>query len=208
MLVPDFKYTLEDALKLNVIKYGPLMALALFAASQLRASTIDTFSFTPVSSPFTSNLISSSTGGEATIAGTIACDLTTACSGEVGTFSLGMDLTEPGMVAITTDGSLTGDTPGSGSVNLTSPMDKTRAFNVPLGSFDYTRFTNELPASMGLVTVAGSLDLTLEPGQVLTLPVDIGFVSAVPEPSGQLLIFLAALGLAGFIRYRHLRRAS
>jgi hypothetical protein len=199
---------MEETLKRKVMRFGPLMALVFYAAGQLCASTIDSFSFTtPDSSPFTTNLTESFTSSGAALTGTVACDSTTVCSGEVGTFSLGLDLTNVSMLSITTDGSLTGDTSASGFQDLISPIEKTRAFNVPTGSFDYTRFTNEIPA-WGMIDVTGSLNLTLQPGQVLTLPVTMGFASVVPEPSGQVLILVAALGLAGFVRYRYLQRAS
>jgi hypothetical protein len=192
---------------LTVTRYGLLLASSLFAATQVHASLINSFSFTTDPSPFSSDLVESFTSSQAFLTGTVACDSTTVCSGEVGTFNLGVDLTDVSVVSTTTDGSLTGDTPGSGFVNLVSPIQQSRAFNVPTGSFDYTRYSTELPA-LGTIDVSGSLDLTLQPGQVLSLPVTIGFASVVPEPSGQVLILVAALGLAGFVRYRNLRRAS
>jgi hypothetical protein len=181
-----------------------LLACVCFAATRLHASTIDSYTFTPDSSVFTTDLTESFTSTEAVLAGTISCNSTTTCSGELGTFDLGLDLTEPGVLSLTDVGGLTGDSSASGSVNLDAPIQQTRAFTVPVGNFDYTRYTKELPA-LGLIDVAGSVDLTLLPGQTLTLPVTIDF-AAIPEPSGQVLLALAALGLAAFVRYRYSQR--
>jgi len=185
------------------------MALALFAAGQLCASSIDSFSFITDSSPFTSDLVASISGPDALLTGTVACDSTTACSGEVGTFSLGLDLTNSSVISITSTGNLTGNTPGSGFVDLDTPIEKTRAFSVPTGSFDHTRLTSEIPA-WGMIDASGSINLTLQPGQVLTLPVAISFTSVasvVPEPSGQVLLLLCVLGAATIVRYRYSRTA-
>ena len=200
-----FRRCLEVSLKTTSIIRGLLLACVCFAATGLHASTIDSYTFTPDSSVFTTNLTESFTSTEAVLAVTISCNSTTTCSGELGTFDLGLDLTEPGVLSLTDVGSLTGDSSASGSVNLDAPIQQTRTFTVAPGDFDFTRYTNELPA-LGVINATGFVDLTLLPGQTLTLPVTIDF-SAIPEPSGQVLLAVAALGLAGFVRRRYSQRA-
>jgi hypothetical protein len=189
------------------MRYGLVLASPFFVAAQVEASSINSFTFTTDSSPFTTNLVESFSGSEASLTGTVSCDSTVACKGEVGTFDLGVDFTGPTTpVSIDISGNLNGATPGVGLLHLSSPISKTHRFTIPDGSFDKTLVsTNVLP--FGMVDVTGSFDLVLAPDQTVTLPLtfNIGPRSSVPEPSGEALLLLCALGAAGFVRYRYSR---
>jgi hypothetical protein len=189
--------------------YAPLLFVVFLAVGPLSASSIDTFTFVQASPIFATNLTESHTAEEAFLNGSISCDAKTACSGEVGTFDLGLDLTDPSTVTVTNTGILSGTTPATGSLDLASPVTQVRSFVTPVGSINQTRVSQVLPA-LGTVDVSESLFLTLQPGQTLTVPVTISINSAAaPEPRGvALLLLAAALSAGAFIRYGRSRRIS
>jgi hypothetical protein len=187
-------------------KYGLLLASALLAAAPSYASSINSFTFNSDSSPFTSVLVESMSGSQAMVTGSVECLSKTACSGEVGTFNLGVDLTgSTTPVSVDISGVLSGTTGASGAVDITT-FGKDYPFSVAAGSFNDTILSLDLPA-LGDVSVHGALDLSLAAGQSITLPltINVGAVSSVPEPSGQALLLVGLLGLAVIFRYRSSR---
>ena len=187
-------------------KYGLLLASALLAAAPSYASSINSFTFNSDSSPFTSVLVESMSGSQAMVTGSVECLSKTACSGEVGTFNLGVDLTgSTTPVSVDISGVLSGTTGASGAVAITT-FGKDYPFSVAAGSFNDTILSLDLPA-LGDVSVHGALDLSLAAGQSITLPltINVGAVSSVPEPSGQALLLVGLLGLAVIFRYRSSR---
>lgn len=187
-------------------KYGLLLASALLAAAPSYASSINSFTFNSDSSPFTSVLVENMSGSQAVVSGTVECLSKTACSGEVGTFTLGVDLTGSSTpVSVDISGVLSGSTGASGSVDITT-FGQDYPFSVATGSFNDTILSLDLPA-LGQISANGALDLSLAAGQSITLPltINVGAVSSVPEPSGQVLLLVGLLGLAGIVRYRSSR---
>jgi hypothetical protein len=196
---------------LTAKKYGLLLASTLLAAAPISASSIDSFSFTPVEgSPFASSLTESlsPSGTEASVTGTVSCESDSPCTGELATFAAEVDLTglADTLASIDISGDLSGDTAGGGELFLTSPISNSYPFVIPSGAFDKPILSTEFPP-VGLIEVAGSLDLTLAPGQEVSLPISftLGSTTAVPEPSGQAMLVLGLLGLVGVVRYRSLR---
>jgi hypothetical protein len=195
-------------------KYGLLSTL--LAAVPSYASSITGFTFTPnPSSTFTTSLSETFTSSEASLTGTVGCPSLTAtfraldtslCTGDVG-FGLEVDLNEATEFTVEISGDLSGTTAATGDVLI-----KTLAnvpFSVNPGSFDDTLVFTTLPA-FGLIELAGALDLTLARGQEITLPLTLsiaGTSTAVPEPSGQVLLLVGLLGIAGVVRYRIFRTA-
>jgi hypothetical protein len=132
----------------------------------------------------------------------------TPCSGEVGVFSLGLDLNEPTEFTVDISGNLSAGAAATGSVDIPGVGDF--PFSVSPGTFDLTK-TILLPSGLeGSPTFAGSVDLTLDHGQEITFPITMsvaGTTSTVPEPSGQALLIVGLLGIAGVVRYRFFRTA-
>ena len=192
------------------LRHAPLLLVAFLAVGPLSASSIDNFTFVPADPIFVTNLSESYTPEESTLTGTISCDATTACSGEVGTFDLELDLTDPSTLTVTNDGTLSGTTPATGSVDVESPVPLARNFVTPAGSFEQTRITQLMPA-WGAVDVSESVFLTLQPGQTLTLlPVTVSInPAAAPEPQGvAFLLIAAALSTGALVRYGRSRRTA
>jgi hypothetical protein len=191
------------------LRYAPLLLLTFLAVGPLSASSIDNFTFAPSDPIFVTTLSESYTPEEAFLNGSVSCDAQTACSGELGTFDLGLDLTDPSTLTVTNDGTLSGTTPATGSLDLESPVTQVRNFVTPIGSFDQTRISQLLPA-WGTVDVSETVFLTLQPGQTLTLPVTVGInAAAAPEPQGvAFLILAAALSNGAFVRYGRSRRTA
>jgi hypothetical protein len=189
--------------------YALLLASAVLAAVPSYASSITSFTFTEDSSPFTSSLVETFSGSEASITGTVTCASTHACTGEVGTFDLGLDLTSTTPLSADISGILGGTSPAGGSLDITSPtyLKKDSTFSVSTGAFDKQLFSTELPA-LGNIDVDGALDLSLAAGQSITLPLTFyaGNPSPVPEPGSQALLVVGLLGMAGVVRYRSRKR--
>jgi hypothetical protein len=198
-------------------KYGLLLASTLLAAAPSYASSITGFTFTPdPSSQFNTSLSETFTSSEASVTGTVGCPSFTEarrslieglCSGEVGTFSLDVDLTVPTLFTVDISGVLSGETAATGSVDILDLGDF--PFSVKAGSFDDTVLSVTLPA-YGPVDVLGSLDLTMVRGQEITLPLTMsvaGKSTAVPEPSGEALLIVGLLSFAGLIRNRFFKAA-
>jgi PEP-CTERM motif len=197
--------------------YALLLASAVLAAVPSYATSITSsitgFSFTEDSSPFTSVLVESFSGSQASVTGTVTCASTTACSGEVGTFDLGLDLTSTTPLSAEISGILDGETPAGGSLNITSIfLSKDFPFSVTPGPFDKVLFATSLPA-LGEVNVGGSLDFSLAAGQTIDLPLTFNVgtpsnPSPVPEPASQALLVAGLLGMAGVVRYRNRNRTT
>jgi hypothetical protein len=193
--------------------YALLLASAVLAAVPSYASTITDFTFTTDSSPFTSVLTVTTSGSEASITGTVTCASTSICSGEVGTFDLGLDLTSTTPLSAEISGILSGLTPAGGTLDLTSPAAYAQdiPFSVTPGvaGFDKTIFSTHLPA-LGDIDVDGALDLRLAPGQSISLPLtfNVGNSSPVPEPANAALLAVGLFGMAGVVRYRNRKRAT
>jgi len=199
--------------------YGLLLASALLAAAPSYASSITGFSITTDPEPYMSNLSDTVTSSEASVTGTVACPSqivlvafvahpdvkSVGCSGEVGFFSLGVDLNEPTEFTVDISGVLSPGAAATGSVDIAGIGDF--PFDVSPGAFDVTK-TILLPAE-GSTTLDGSVDLTMDAGQSIALPLNLSVAgtSAVPEPSGQALLIVGLLGIAGFVRYRFFRAA-
>jgi hypothetical protein len=191
----------------TAIRYGLPLASVWFAAIQAHASSITDFTFTSDPSPFTTDLVEMFSDSQAIVTGTIACDSATACKGEVGSFTLGADLTSPGTsVSVNLLGVLDGSTPAGVELKVSTPLTKALKFEIPAGSFNDTLISTSLPA-FGMLDVAGSLDMRLAAGQAIALPfiIDLGSPSPVPEPSGEVALLAGVLGLAGVVRYRTAR---
>ena len=198
-------YTYVNIMKTSK-KFSLFLASALLVAAPSFASSITSFTFTPDPSIFTSVLVDSFSASEADITGTVTCAATAACSGEVGSFNLGLDLTSTTPLAAEISGILSGTTTAVGSLEITSPTSKIYAFSLGAGSFDSVILSTSFPA-FGAINVKGTLDLALAAGQSIDLPlaIKVGNVSSVPEPSGQVLLIVGLLGLAGMVRYRRSR---
>ena len=186
-----------------------LLASAVLAAVPSYASSITDFTFTTDSSPFTSVLTVTTTNSEASITGTVTCASMTACSGEVGTFDLGLDLTSTTPLSAEISGIVSGQ-PVIGDLDITSPppFAKDDPFSVS-GTFDKKLFSTSLPA-IGDVEVDGKLDLSLAAGESITLPLTftVGNPSPVPEPANAALLAIGLLGMAAAVRYRNRKRAT
>ena len=180
-----------------------LTLAVLVLATPIFASTIDNISFTPAAdSPFASSLTESFTSTQALLAGTVSCDSASPCTGEVGQYFIGLDLTGPldTPVSISISGNLSGDTAGSGDLIIASIPEP---FVIPSGTFDENIFSHEL-APGGLVDVNYTLNVTLPANETVTLPITFT-VGAVPEPVGESMLVVGLLGLIGLIRYRATR---
>jgi hypothetical protein len=188
-------------------KYGLLLASTLLVSAPSHASSITSFSYTLDPSIFSSTISDSVSGSEVIVTGTVACPVgAVSCNGEVGAFEIGLDFPETGPVSVDISGVLSGTTPGSGSLDLTGLSGV--AFNLTPGSFNDTLLSSVLP-DLGAFTLTGTLDLSLAAGQSVSLPitVSVGNTIATPEPSGQALLVVGLLGLAGIVRYRFSRTA-
>ena len=196
-------------------KYGLLLASTLLAAAPSYASTITGFSFAADPSPFTTDLSASYTGSEASVTGGVLCPSVTpetafrsfitssVCTGEVGTFSLDVDLTAPTKFTVDISGVLSGVTAAAGSVDILGVGDF--PFSVKAGSFDDSILSITVPA-VGPTDLDGSVDLTMARGQSITLPLTLNIGNTtVPEPSAQALLIVGLLGLAGVFRNRFFR---
>jgi hypothetical protein len=195
---------MEDQIMVTAKKYGLLLVSTLLAATPISASTIDSINFSPADdSPFTSSLTESFSSTVASVTGTISCDSDSTCTGGLGQFFIGLDLT--GLVdtpmSIGISGNLSGDTAGSGEMIIATIPEP---FAIPTGDFDTNIFSDEIPP-LGMIDVNGYLDLTLPPGETLTLPLTWTLGTAVPEPSSLAMLVLGLLGLAGVVRYRSSR---
>jgi hypothetical protein len=181
----------------RLVVAGGLLGLPAFASS------ITSASFTPTGSPFTTSLTTTFGSTQANITGTVSCDSASPCSGEVGTFSLSVDLTDTSTPASI---DITGTNSGpatEGALVLNSPFSQTDPFAISAGTFDDLLLSTHFP-QLGPVTITGVLDVSLLPGQTLALPLTFGIEgSAVPEPSP---LVLAGLGLLSFAGAKGLQR--
>jgi hypothetical protein len=182
-----------------------LLAFILFVAgTNASASSITSFSFTADPSPFFSNLTSSFTSTTGSVTGTVACDSDSACTGEVGTFSLGLDLVSMSApFSVEVSGTLSEGSAADAALMFTSPGSVTYPFVIPVGDFDTVVLSTSAPA-LGAVTVDGAFDLSLAPGQTLSLPLNFN-LGPVPEPSGQTLVGLGLLGIVCLTRFSRIR---
>jgi hypothetical protein len=198
--------------------YALLLASAVLAAvpsyaTSITGSSITGFSFTGDSSPFTSVLIETFTGSQASITGTVTCASTTPCSGEAGTFDLGLDITSTTPFSAEISGILDGETRAGGSLDITSILlSRDFPFSVAPGPFDKVLFSTSLPP-VGEVNVEGSIDFSLAAGQTIDLPLTFNVgtpsnPSPVPEPASQALLVVGLLGIAGVVRYRNRNRTT
>jgi PEP-CTERM motif-containing protein len=186
-----------------MLRAGVLLACILFGTIAASAGTISSFTAAPTSTPFTiTGLTDSFSGSEAIVSGKVACTSeTTACTGAAVTFSLGITgLTTASPISAEISGDATAA--AAGSFVETTPTAATIPFTVGSGAFDKTIFSTSLPGvSGGSVVIAGTLDLTIAPGQSITLPLDIFLgVQPVPEPSTLALLGLGLLGIAAKVR--------
>lgn len=181
------------------------LVLGLVAAAPVFASTIENISFTPAEdSPFTSSLTESFTSTQASLEGTVSCVSDSTCSGDVGQFFIDLDLTGPGdtPVSISISGNLSGDTAGSGDLIIAGIPEP---FAIPSGDFEETILSQELPPA-GMIEVNYTADLSLPPGETVTLPITFTVGAPVPEPVGESIVVLGLLGLTGLVRYRRSTR--
>jgi hypothetical protein len=177
---------------LNHSKLCLTLSCFLLTALPGPASSITSVSFTPTSSPFTTNLTDTSTSSQVSISGTILCPATTTagCSGEVGSFALGLDLTSLTPISADISGTLSeGPTSAADSVKITFPIAESFPFSIDEGSFDQNIFSIKLPA-LGNLTVDGVVDLSVAAGQSIDLPLTftVGTPATVPEPSTVFLL--------------------
>jgi hypothetical protein len=191
---------------LNHSKLCLTLSCFLLTALPGAASSITSVSFTPTSSPFTTDLTNTSTSSQVSISGTILCPITTTagCSGEVGSFALGLDLTSLTPISADISGTLSeGSTSAPDSVKITFPIAESFPFSIDEGSFDQNIFSIKLPA-LGNLTVDGVVDLSLAAGQSIDLPLNftVGTPTTVPEPS---TVFLLGGLLAAFPLLRRAR---
>jgi hypothetical protein len=173
---------------------------------QASGSEIVDATFTPVGSTFSTSLTTTFSGTQASVTGSVSCDSSSPCTGEVGTFSLTAYLTDPSNpVSVDINGSLSGSSDAEGVLSLTSPLSLTKPFTIPVGSFDDLLLSTDLPAIAPLV-VDGSLNLSLAPDQTVALPLtfQVG-TSAVPEPASAGLL---TAGIAGLLIIRRRMRAK
>lgn len=181
-----------------------LASIVFLAAANASASSITSFSFTSDSSPFFSNLSSTFTSTVGSVTGTVACDSESPCTGEVGTFSLGLNLVSMSApFSIEVSGTLSGDTAADAALMFSSPSSVSYPFVIPVGDFDTVVLSTSAP-ELGAVTVDGAFDLSLAPGQTLTLPLNFD-IGSVPEPSGQTLVGLGLLGIVCLSRFSRIR---
>ncbi|MGI8991176.1 MAG: PEP-CTERM sorting domain-containing protein [Bryobacteraceae bacterium] len=136
--------------------------------------------------------------------------LTAPCSGNVLSFAIqgiGSPFATPFSVNI--DGTLSGITPALGTLNVTSPFNKTIPFSLSAGTFNTAIVSTSIPSdAMGNFSGAGTVGLSLAPGQTVTLPSSLSFTvgtpatSSVPEPGTAMLTGGALLGTLGFLKRR------
>lgn len=187
----------------KVKRYRWLLTCALLTAIPGVASSITDFSFTTDSSPFTSSLLASFSSSAANLDGTIACNSTSACSAEVGTFSIDADFTAftPVFVELLQSPSGTfGEYPISFlTINVTSPAQfaLSEPFGCSPGTCAYSPLELFDAPPLGDVILQGSVDLTLSAGQSLNLQQLTFTEGPIPEPRMVLLLtfLLAALPL-------------
>ena len=181
-----------------------LSACLLMAAVPGAASSITSFAFTPtMGSEFTLDLTKSFTSSEAEVTGTIICESSSPCTGEVGSFAVGVDLTGSTEVSAAISGTLSGDGSYGDSVTITSPAAYAgyNSFYISSSPFDDVFFSKTVPA-LGPTNVDGFVSLNLLPGQEIDLPITFTISSkaaAVPEP-GTVFLLGGLLGALPLIR--------
>lgn len=185
--------------------FALLLTAGALVVAPSYASSITSFTFTPTSGPFTSVLVDSSSSSQASVTGSVTCASTSICSGEVGEFSLGLDLNEPSNpFSAEISGDNLGVTTASGVLEI-SGYPTGIPFSFKPGDFDKVLIDTTLP-ELGNSTVDGSLDLSLAPGQEITLPLTFSVgtqVMATPEPSGVALLLAGLVALGAFMRHRN-----
>ena len=189
--------------------FALLFAAGALAATPSYASSITSFTFTPTSEPFTTVMVDTSSGSQASITGSVTCASTNICSGEAGAFSLGLNLDKPSNpFSVEISGDNLGATTASGTLDIIG-FPSSIPFTLKSGAFDKILLNTSLP-ELGAVTLDGTLNLALAPGQEITLPLTF-FVgsptTATPEPSGVGLLLGGLLAVGGFARYRYQRAA-
>src|SRR5581483_10193275 len=75
--------------------FGLLLTVGALAVAPSYASSITSFTFTPSSGLFTTALVETNSSSQASVTGSVTCSSTSVCSGEVGSFALGLDLSDP-----------------------------------------------------------------------------------------------------------------
>jgi hypothetical protein len=185
-------------------RFYVISTCVLLAALPGAASSLTSFDFTPATdSEFTLNLTDSLSSIEAEVTGTIACDSSSPCTGEVGSFAIGADFTSPTQVSAAISGTLTGDGSYGDSVTITSPAAYAgvNVFYIDSSPFDKTFFSETVPA-LGPTNIDGFVDLNLLPGQEIDLPITFTIssqTSPVPEP-GTVFLLGGLLGALPLIR--------
>jgi hypothetical protein len=185
-------------------RFYVISTCVLLAALPGAASSLTSFDFTPATdSEFTLDLTDSLSSVEAEVTGTIACDSSSPCTGEVGSFAIGADFTSSTLVSAAISGTLTGDGSYGDSVTLTSPAAYANVYPFYIASspFDETFFSTTVSA-IGSTNIDGFVYLNLEPGQEIDLPISFTISSSttpVPEP-GTVFLLGGLLGALPLIR--------
>lgn len=189
---------------------------ASLLASTASAATITNFTATAIAgSPITSVVNTTIVGSTANITNSsFSCASTTApCSGDVLSFTIqgtGSPFATPFSANI--DGSLSGSTPALGTLSITSPITKTIPFSLMAGAFATSIISTSIPSdASGNFSGAGTVGLSLAPGQTVTLPSSLSFTvgtaspTSVPEPGSAMLVSGALLGALGILKRRRAR---
>ncbi|MDQ6663773.1 MAG: hypothetical protein M3Z23_05225 [Acidobacteriota bacterium] len=187
-----------------------IFGFTLLGAITSSAATITSFTATPIDgSPFIATINSMFSGSTAFITNSsVSCASTTApCSGNVLSFTI-QGIGSPGAtpLSVNIDGLLSGSTRALGSLNVTSPFTKSVPFSLAAGTFNTAIVNTGIPSdSTGAFSGAGTVGLSLAPGQTLTLPSSLSFAvgtasTSVPEPGSALLVGGALLGSIGMMK--------
>jgi hypothetical protein len=213
----------------------PAVCLGLFGAVMASASliqpaitvagpTFTSFTANPsAGTPFTESFVGTNSGTSAAItSGSIACTVSTGCSGNAADFSGSISgISGNSFLNIAIDGNLSGTTPVTGVVSVsgtvpiltTASVNKTYAFSITPGDFNVVIGSNALSGAFGSnFNFSGTVSFNMAQAQTITLPSSLSFTlsptapTTAPEPGTWAMLAIAIATLA-IVRFKNKQTA-